>query len=334
MNKPQHAAPRATHKPMKISQVHPDLQSAYRFQPPLPAHRPAVVRLANKAIGLLKEPKPLDGVIRRVHRVAASGMEVRVFYPDSPVTDQEGRSAALLWIHGGGMIFGAAIQDDVHCMLLASTLNILVVSVEYRLAPGAPYPAALDDCQDAWEWMVSNARNLSIDPARIAIGGQSAGGGLAASLVNRLHDTDATPQPRAQWLLSPMLDERTAARTELDGRNHFLWTNRANRHGWSSYLNIPAAELGTASPPPGAVPARRSTFEGLPPTWIGVGTIDLFHDEDAAYARDLQRSGVDTTFITVEGAPHGFEFLDMRAPVSVGHLRQAYSWLEQQLELN
>ena len=72
-------------------------------------------------------------------------------------------------------------------------------------------------------------------------------------------------QPCAQWLLSPMLDERTAAWTALDGLNHFLWTNHANRHGWSSYLNIPAAELGTVPPPPGAVPARRNTFEGLPP---------------------------------------------------------------------
>lgn len=322
-----------TPEPHPNSQIHPELRSTYRFQPPLPAHRAAFVGLARGATTLLPDPTPLEGVIRRVHTVAASGMQVRVFYPDHPDLDDQARSAALLWIHGGGFILGAAVQDDIFCMLVATAMNIPVVSVEYRLAPAHPFPAALDDCHDAWDWMIRNARSLGIDSSRIAIAGQSAGGGLAAALVNRLHNRlhnlpHATgPQPRAQWLLSPMLDDRTAAKTDLDRRNHPVWNNRSNRYGWSSYLDIPLAEVGSVDAPPEAVPARGTAAAGLPPTWIGVGTIDLFHDEDTAYAEALSGAGVDTTLVTVPGAPHGFETLALRAPVSVAYLRKAYTWL-------
>ena len=137
-------------------------------------------------------------------------------------TTAEGRAAgsttagfrpALLWIHGGGLVVGAASQDDGLCARTAARLGIVVISVEYRLAPEHPYPAAMDDVFHAWQWMLAHAERLRIDTTRLAIGGESAGGGIAACLVQRVHDSDG-PQPRAQWLFAPMLDGSHRLRSE------------------------------------------------------------------------------------------------------------------------
>ena len=134
--------------------------------------------------------------------------------------------------------------------------------------PEHPYPAALD-AHAAWTWLRGHAA-----AERIVVGGQSAGGGLAAALVQRLYDEGE--RPRAQWLFCPMLDDRTAARRGLDDAGHRVWDNRLNRFGWRAYLGT---EPGAPGVPPYAVPARRDDVAGLPDTWIGVGDIDLFHDE-------------------------------------------------------
>jgi acetyl esterase/lipase len=211
------------------------------------------------------------------------------------------------------------------------------VSVEYRKAPEHPFPAALDDCNAGWEWLQRNAVSLGISPARVAIGGQSAGGGLAAALVQRLHDAQSTageptagepiaggPQPIAQWLFCPMLDDRTAARLELDRVGHRVWNNRANRFGWSSYLGTTP---GSPAVPPYAVPARREDLTGLPPAWIGVGDIDLFHEEDRAYAERLRAAGVEATLHVVPGAPHGFEAWAPKTNLSRAYVGSALDWL-------
>jgi acetyl esterase/lipase len=156
-----------------------------------------------------------------------------------------------------------------------------VVSADYRLAPEHPYPAPLDDCLAAWTWLQDNSPARGVDPTRVAIGGQSAGGGLAASLVQRVHDDPGAAQPVAQWLFCPMLDDRTAAERKLDATKHILWNNTSNRMGWRSYLGV---EPGAASTPEYAVPSRRADLAGLPPTWIGTGDIELFYDENRAYA--------------------------------------------------
>lgn len=219
------------------------------------------------------------------------------------------------------------MQDDARCIAAARALDIVVVSADYRLAPHDPYPAALDDCHVVWRWLLHRAPERDIDVTRLAIGGQSAGGGLSAALVQRLHD-EGGPQPVAQWLFCPMLDDRTAADRSLDAVDHFVWSNASNRVGWTSYLG---QEPGADTTAPYAVPARRRDLSGLPAAWIGTGDIELFRDEDRAYAAALEAAGVDATLDEVAGAPHAFETLAPRAPVTVAYMERATGWLGERL---
>jgi acetyl esterase/lipase len=218
------------------------------------------------------------------------------------------------------------------CALTARELGILVVSVEYRKAPEQPFPAALDDCSAGWKWLQGEAQRLGVEPTQVAVGGESAGGGLAASLAQRLHDVGASTDaatPIAQWLFYPMLDDRTAARDELDRLDHFVWNNRLNRFGWRSYLGV---DPGSGAVPPYAVAARREDLRGLPPAWIGVGDIDLFYDEDRDYAERLRAAGVAATLDVVPCAPHGFASWAPNTPLARDHIGRAQAWLGQALE--
>jgi acetyl esterase/lipase len=221
------------------------------------------------------------------------------------------------------MLIGRASQDDRLCASTATRLGIVVVSAEYRLAPEHPHPAQLDDCRSGWLWFQDNAASLGVDAAQVAIGGQSAGGCLAAALVQQICDL-AEPAPIAQWLFCPMLDDRTAARRELDAVGHRIWNNATNRYAWRAFLGI---EPGSQTTPPYSVPARRAVHPGSPPTWIGVGDIDLFHDEDMAYASALRAAGIPVTTDVVPGVPHGFESWDPTAEVSRGYIDRAQTWL-------
>lgn len=243
---------------------------------------------------------------------------LRIYYPDVRKSD-----GALYWIHGGGYVIGRAAVDDRLCGATARELGIVVVSVEYRLAPEYPFPAPLDDCYAGWQWLQQSAAALGVNPRRIAIGGQSAGGGLAACLIQRVHDVDAI-KVAAQWLFCPMLDDRTAALPELNKAENFVWSNRDNAVGWRAYL---AQEPGAAKLPDYAAAARRENLHGLPPAWIGVGTIDLFCNEDRDYAERLHACGIDTAFTTVAGAPHGFEAWAFDAKPAQAFIREAQQWL-------
>jgi acetyl esterase/lipase len=303
---------------MDLNLVAPELRSVARRLPDVPVDR-ALVRGLVRTVGRLLRAPRVDGVtIERV--TTQDGVRVRVYRPARPRTD-----AGLLWIHGGGLIIGSAAQDDRLCATTAGELGITVVSAEYRKAPEHPFPAALDDCAAAWRWFQGTFQGTGV--ARIAVGGQSAGGGLAAALVQRIHDGGG-PQPVAQWLFCPMLDDRTAGHAELDSVGHRVWNNRLNRFGWRSYLGVAP---GSAEVPPYAVPARRTDLHGLPPAWIGVGDIDLFHDEDLEYARRLRAAGVEATFETVPGAPHGFEAWAPKTGVSRDYLATARAWLDRAL---
>ena len=152
-------------------------------------------------------------------------------------------------------------------------------------------------------WMVEQADSLGVDPSKLIIAGQSGGGCLAASLVQRIHDEGGI-QPAVQLLHCPMLDDRTAADQALDAIEHIGWTNRNNRTAWSWYLETDA---GGESVPHGAVPARRTDLAGLPPAWIGIGDVDLFYGESQAYAHRLREAGVSVMMDVVADAPHGFE---------------------------
>ena len=201
-------------------------------------------------------------------------------------------------------MLGNARQDDNWCRRFAQKLGITVGSVEYRPAPEHPFPAALEDCYAALQRLVALE---GVDPARVAIGGASAGGGLAAALALMTRDRGEI-NPALQLLTYPMLDDRTVARSPLHARNYRLWNERSNRFGWEAYL-------GNANPDI-AVPARNADLAGLPPAWIGVGTLDLFHDEDLAYAERLKKAGVPCHVEVVPGAFHGFDRVVPGAPVS------------------
>jgi acetyl esterase/lipase len=260
--------------------------------------------------------------VRIEERTTDDGIRLHVYIPDSGLT-----GAALLWIHGGGMVIGSAAQDDLFCAITARELGIVVVSTAYRLAPEFPFPAPLDDCHAAWNWLQGSAAQLNGDRTRIAVGGQSAGGGLAASLVQCIHDAGGI-QPVAQWLFCPMLDDRTAARRELDVVGHKIWDNRQNRYGWRAFLGT---EPGTEQVPEYAVAARRRDLSGLPPAWIGTGDIELFFDENRSYAERLSSAGIDCTLDIVPGAPHGFERVARNTGLAQAYLSRARDWLGQKL---
>ena len=218
---------------------------------------------------------------------------------------------ALLWMHGGGFVCGAPEQDAALLARIVDRLDLLIVSVDYRLAPEHPFPAALDDAHAALAWLAGEAASLGVDPARIAVGGQSAGGGLAAALAQRAAD-HGPARPAFQLLVYPMLDATTLRRRGRSENGRFVWTPESNRFAWRSYLGRHIAR----DHPAYAVPAARADLGGLPPAWIGVGDLDLFHHEDIEYGRRLREAGVSADIRIVKGGYHGFDALALNTKTS------------------
>jgi len=279
---------------MPSTEFHPDLRKVARFAP-----RTLLGPRTLKPIRKLSSALQCGGTSRDVEAlILQSGVGVRLHRPAGG--SQPG--PALLWIHGGGYVIGSAQQDDELCRRFARDLGVTVAAVDYRLAPEHPYPAPLEDCYAALAWL---AALPAVDPTRIAIGGASAGGGLAAALALLARDRGEIT-PTLQLLAYPMLDDRSGSTPE--NPNYRLWGPKSNRFGWAAYL-------GNADPKV-AVPARHDDLSGLPPAWIGVGTHDLFHDEDLAYAARLTAAGVPCHIETVPGAFHGFDLVVPKAAVS------------------
>lgn len=289
----------------KPEPFHPDLRAA-RWVPLVSATRSTLWLFRGSPKGKTSTAEV------SVETVLISGeageLPLRIFRPRNATTE----APALFWIHGGGLVIGSPQQDDATNIALAERLGIVVVAASYRLAPEHPAPAALDDLVAGYRAALDRATAFGIDAERIAIGGGSAGGGLAAALAHWLHD-EGGPQPVFQLLVYPMLDDRTVLRTDVDTRHLRFWSPASNRFGWESYLGVPA---GSATVPPYSVPARREDLSGLPPAWIGVGTIDLFHDEDLAYADRLRAAGVPCEVVEVPGAFHGYDATFTRAGVT------------------
>jgi acetyl esterase/lipase len=225
----------------------------------------------------------------------------------------------LLWIHGGGYVLGDAAMDDSWCRRQARELTTTVVAVDYRLAPAHPFPVPLHDCYDALRWL---AAQPTIDPARIAVAGASAGGGLAAALALLARDRGEISLA-AQVLVYPMLDDRTAERHDSEAAHRRLWNNSSNRLGWRAYLN--------GADPTAAVPARCVDLSRLPATWLGVGTLDVLYGESTAYAHRLQAAEVVCELKTVPGAFHGFDAVAPKTAVTADFLRSQREFLHSTL---
>lgn len=287
--------------------IHPELRRLARFLPR--GLTPRTLRAVRRMEALQARAAPAASRLvpasrrRPVETVDLGGAGARVHRPSASST---GPLPALVWIHGGGYVIGTAAQDDSLCRSLADQLGAVVASVEYRRAPEHPFPTPLNDCHDVLVWL---AGLDEVDANRVAIGGASAGGGLAAGLALLARDRGQV-QPVLQLLVYPMLDDRTALRRDVDERGFRLWNNASNLTGWRSYLG---AEPGTTDLPEHAVPARAQDLSGLPPAWLGVGTLDLFLDEDLAYAQRLQDAGVPCEVTVIDGAFHAFDRLAPRS---------------------
>ncbi|MFE5395973.1 alpha/beta hydrolase [Streptomyces sp. NPDC056568] len=239
--------------------------------------------------------------------------DVRVLHYEPK--DRTAPTGALVWIHGGGYVLGTADVDEILCRRISTETGATVVSVDYRLAPETRAPGQVHDCYAALRWVHDNAEDLGVDRARIAVGGASAGGGLAATLAILARDRGEIPVS-FQFLVYPMLDDRTG--TTVDSAPHageFIWTPGDNRFGWTALLGHRPGEDDVS---PHAAAARVKSMAGLPPAFIAVGALDLFLDEDVAYANRLLREGIPTELHVYPGAFHAFDL------VADARLSQAY----------
>jgi len=300
---------------------HPDLTRA-RFMPRTSATR-GNRRLLRAVTRSGRRRPPADGDLVTL----GDDVIVRVQRPVEALTTDAGAARpAVLHLHGGGLIIGSATQGDPLCRLLADELGAVAASVDYRMPPEHPYPTPLEDCYRALQWL---AAQPDVDASRIAVIGESAGGGLAASLALLARERGEIALA-GQVLAYPMLDDRTDESATAHPRMLRLWNGPSNRLGWGLYLGASAADahrFGSAASPldaatlEPAVPARRAeqgpdALAGLPPAWIGVGTLDLFHAEDVEYARRLTGAGVSVNLHVVPGAYHGFDRAEPQAAVS------------------
>ena len=228
-------------------------------------------------------------------------------------------------IHGGGYVLGSYSMDDASFDRWCPQLGIVGVSVEYRLAPETPFPGPLEDCYRGLQWVVDNAAELGVDPARIGVHGISAGGGLAAALALLARDRGG-PALAFQLLDCPMLDDRQqTVSSQVNGLA--VWSKESNTFGWRAYLG---SLYGTGDVPIHAAPARATDLHGLPPAYVSVGTVDGFHDEDVDYAVRLNHAGVPTELHVYPGAPHGYQ-MAAESDLAKRAWRDKTDWLRRQL---
>ena len=305
--------------------VHTDLQPLLPLLLPVTAAGPltadALPTLRGAVPPFLPAPGPDPAWAWRRIPGPAGAPDLRVIVID-PAGGNEICRPAILHLHGGGFVAGSAAASLWRTQALSRELGALVVSVEYRLAPETRFPGALDDNYAALAWLHTAAQALRVDRARIALVGESAGGGHAAMLA-------ATVRARGEFtiagqaLIYPMLDDRTGSTIHQPWpMGAVLWNEQRNRFGWTSLLGVAA---GSDAVPAGAVPARATDLNGLPPTWIGVGSIDLFHDEDVAFARRLALTSVPVRLTVIPGAFHVFDAFDVA--VSRAFRADLISWL-------
>lgn len=228
----------------------------------------------------------------------AVNVPVRVYTPD---VEADGNGLpVLIFLHGGGWVFGDLDTHDAMCRAFAHEAGCLIVSVDYRLAPEHKFPAALDDCLTVLDWVAANAAEIGADPARIAIGGDSAGGNLAAAACQAARDKDG-PAIVFQLLIYPATDftaDMTSPRSNAAG---FGLSDVAIEWMRNCYLNDP---FDTTDPR--ASPAMARDLSNLPPALIQTAEFDPLHDEGKAYADAMRAAGNTVIHINYPGMIHGF----------------------------
>lgn len=271
----------------------------------LSAERLPQFRALAPALAPPRAPDPAVNTSERWFAGPAGAPDVRVLVhrPKQPAARL---LPAFLHLHGGGYVLGSPEANVARNEWLVRQLGCVVVAVDYRLAPETPFPGPVEDCHAALLGLHTHAAELGVDPTRIAIGGESAGGGLAAALGLLARDRAQVPVA-FQLLLYPMLDDRTGPRPDAHPyTGEFVWTPEDNRFGWASLLG---REPGGEGVSPYAAPARAENLAGLPPTFLAVGALDLFLEEDIEYARRLMRAGVATELHVYPGAYHAFDLV-------------------------
>jgi triacylglycerol lipase len=268
-------------------------------------------------------PEVQDAKLEERKILSRAGHEIGIFV-HRPLRAAPARPA-VLHIHGGGYIIGTAKMGAAANLQKALAADCIVASVDYRLAPETAHPGPVEDCYEALQWLHENAASLGVNPRRIAVQGESAGGGLAAALALLARDRGEI-QILHQHLIYPMIDDRTCVAEEHGYAGEFVWTPKSNWFGWSSLLGRAPGGEGIS---PYAAAARAADLSGLPSTFIAVGALDLFVREDIQYARRLIEAGVPTELHVYPGAYHGFEIaataqVSVRAQQnSIGALRKA-----------
>ena len=257
-----------------------------------------------------------------VPRPDGSTLAIRLLRP----TTETGPLPVLLWFHGGGQVLGYAAQDDPILKHLVLEVGAIAASVDYRLAPEAPAPAAAEDGLLAYRWLHGQANALGIDAGRIALAGQSGGAGIAAATALMIRDQGG-PAPLFQALNYPMLDDRNTTASSHQITDIGIWDRATNLLAWSSILGDRA---GTDDVSPYCAPARATDLAGLPPTFLAVGELDAFRDEDLDYATRLLAAGVPVELHLYPGAFHAWDLFAPEAAVSVAYSQAWFGYLRRQ----
>lgn len=284
---------------MKTYPLHKDFAVLKHFCAPISA---PMLPLINFVLGLYKPSfKRFRGVeVKRVRIPRPDGTQLSalMFFPRVLPADK--KLSCLLYLHGGGFVMSAAPQHYRMAAEFVSRLCCAVLLPDYSLAPKHPFPAALDDAYVSLCWLHENAAKLGIDSDRIAVGGDSAGGCLAAGIAQKARDCGG-PEIKIQLLLYPVLDRTLSSNSMKEFPDSPVWNAKLSRKMWEWYLPQEAQNELYASP------AAAQSLKGLPPAYIECAQYDSLRDEAAAYAEALKKAGVPTEFYCVSGAPHGYD---------------------------
>ncbi|MFC7793369.1 alpha/beta hydrolase [Streptomyces cinereoruber] len=292
-------------KPPYWERLDPDAQSVARFiaetlRKPV---RELGAEVARKTLATPPSEQPLtplDQVESLTVATRSGGIGARLYHPDGP-PPAAGPRPTLVYLHGGGFVLGTLDGVDEVCRAIAARSGWAVFSLEYRLAPENPYPAALDDCFDAFAWLRRSAPGLGLDPDTIAVGGDSAGGGLAAALCLKLRDLGLA-RPVSQVLVYPAVDDTFARPSWTEFADAPLLTSKDARWCWEQYIGPDR----TGEVDHHAAPMRAASLRDLPPALVLTAEVDPLRDDAEAYAEKLRRDGVEVTLTRYAGVFHGF----------------------------